>query len=53
MGGCESLRRKKGLEFWSKMAYSRSLERDRSKWIGLRGCRVTGGGKNRRPMEPG
>jgi hypothetical protein len=42
MGGRESLRRKKGLEFWSKMAYSRSLERDGREWIGLRGCGVTG-----------
>jgi hypothetical protein len=42
MGGCESLRRKKELEFWSKMACSRSLEREGSEWIGLRGCRVTG-----------
>jgi hypothetical protein len=53
MGGCESLSRKKVLEFWSKMAYSRSLERGGSEWIGIRGCRVTGWVKNRKSVVPG
>jgi hypothetical protein len=52
MGGCESLRRKKGWSSWSKMACSWSLERDRSEWIGLRGCRVTGWGENRKSVAP-
>jgi hypothetical protein len=52
MGGCESLRRKKGWKLRSKMTCSWSLERDRSEWIGLRGCGVTGWGENRKSVDP-
>jgi hypothetical protein len=53
MGGCESLRRKKGLKFRSKMTCSWSLERDRRERIGLRGCGVTGWVKTGKPVAPG
>jgi hypothetical protein len=36
------------LKLRSKMTCSWSLERDRSERIGLRGCRVTGWGENRK-----
>jgi hypothetical protein len=41
------------LKLWSKMTCSWSLERDRSEWIGLRGCRVMGWVKTEKPVVPG
>jgi hypothetical protein len=47
------LRRKKRWKLGSKMTCSWSLERDRSEWIGLRGCGVTGWGENRKTRGRG